>query len=498
MRDKLANSLNSTFFLKFISGGAIVFSIILVTLPFWPAPDEAEVSSWLLFSGRLHPLVIHFPIVLLFILLLWEVLIVFKWFERQALFQFIIHIISILSSIAAVLIGFALYQSGGYSGSLMQNHLYMGLGVALGAIWAFVLFVNLVQQRADTSSKLYLGSLFITNLLVVFASHLGGSLTHGEDFLSEHFPIKTSSTDTLSQKPIEEMLVFEDVIQSALQSRCYSCHNENKTKGDYLMTRFSNLLEGGKSGKTAISPGSVEDSELLIRIHLPKNHDDHMPPEGKTSLSPEEITLLEQWISKGAPQGLKLSDIQLDTTFYTLLYRKAQQLQQEMLIRQQKNMELDGLIRLVAYEEQQFVLEKDRNSNGLVLSMHFPPESFDDNTLADLQMIFPHLHKVSLAASSVSDDALYHLGQMDKLSELHLQNTQIRGSGLTQLQKLENLELLDLSGSQIDDAGLLHVVKIKNLKHLYLYETAVSPAVCDALAKNNPELEVHLERGTFF
>lgn len=498
MQQDFMNRWNTSAYFKSTLLIVILLSILLLSLPFWSFSGE-DISPWLLFGGRFHPLIIHFPIVLLFLLLLWEIIIRLGWIERQIPFQALLLVLSAIFSLVSVFIGFALYQSGGYEGETVQSHLYTGIGVAIGALTALMIFWKANQTHAVQLSNAYFFVLVLTNFLLVYASHLGGSLTHGQNFLTEHFPLKSVPESMLNAKPMEDMLVFEDIIQSTLDARCYSCHNENKTKGDYLMTSFDNFIKGGKSGKAAVVPGSTQESELFHRITLPEGHDDHMPPEGKTPLTQQEIRMLEKWIEQGALQGITLAEIKEDSLFFAILNEQAQQQRQEMLVQERKNMELDGLIQLVAHEEQTFVLEKDVESKtGLALSMQFPSSGFDDNQLAELQAIFPHIHKASFNASNISDDALYHIGQMKDLKALFLQQTRIRGSGLIYLQNLESLEVLDLSGSEVDDAGLLHVIRIKGLKHLYLYETAVSEAIVDALAKNNPELEVHLGRGTLF
>ncbi|MDF9797489.1 putative membrane protein [Catalinimonas alkaloidigena] len=475
-----------------------LLSLFLLSFPFWPVTEE-DVSQWVLFSGRFHPLIIHFPIVLLFVLLFWECMVRLGWIERQISFQILLLILSAIFSVFSVIIGFALFQSGGYSGETVYSHLYAGIAVAIGALTALLFCWKAYQLNFKKYTNGYLIILLLTNLLIVYTSHLGGSLTHGEDFLTEHFPLKSVPVSAYDQKPLDEMLVFEDIIQNTLDARCYSCHNENKTKGGYLMTSFDDFLKGGKSKKTAIVPAKPYESELFQRITLEESHDDHMPPEGKTPLTNQEILMLEKWIEKGALQGISLSDIRADSVYFTLLSSQAQRLQQEMRIQAQREQELDGLIQLVAHQEQSFLLEKDKeNKNGLVLSMQFPGTSFDDNQLAELQAVFSHIHRASFNASNISDDAFYHIGQMNNLRALFLQQTRIKGNGLIYLQNLESLEILDLSGTEVDDAELLHVLKINSLQHLYLYETHVNPVIVDAIAKNNPQLEVHLERGTLF
>ncbi|MCA9174412.1 MAG: DUF1549 domain-containing protein, partial [Planctomycetales bacterium] len=54
------------------------------------------------------------------------------------------------------------------------------------------------------------------------------------------------------------------------------------------------LLESG-----AVVPGKPDESELIRRVRLPRNHDEVMPAVGET-LSREQVVALERWIAAGA------------------------------------------------------------------------------------------------------------------------------------------------------------------------------------------------------
>ena len=476
----------------------LLLGSLMIALPFLPQ-SEANPSEWLMFSGRFHPLVIHFPIVLLFLLLSLEVVHRLGWLERQPLLQWLILALTALTSLLSVMIGLALYHSGGYQGDTLSLHLWSGIGVFLLATGSWLLYWQQCIIQQQDNSNTYLLSLLSVNLLVIFASHQGGTLTHGEDFLTEHFPVKLSKQAASPMVPLEEMRVYEDILRPTLDARCFSCHNENKTKGDYLMTNFGQLLAGGKSEKPAIAPGQPEKSELIHRVSLPLEHDDHMPPEGKTPLQEDEIRMLKWWITRGASDTLTLADVRQDSLHYPWLAERAQQLRQMQQSRQRKAEELDGLIRLVAHKTQAFHLSRSPGEDdALELSMQFPPSAFGDNDLAELQTVFPHIQKASFASSEISDDALYYVGQMGRLQQLYLQHTQIRGSGLVHLEQLSGLEVLDLSSTQIDDGHLLHVLKFPALKTLYLHDTAVNPVIVEAMQRNHPDLEIHWVRGTYF
>ena len=66
------------------------------------------------------------------------------------------------------------------------------------------------------------------------------------------------------------------------------------------MTSFENIFKPGESSLPSVTPGVSNKSELFNRIALPVDHKDHMPPEGKTPLTENEIALLKFWIESGA------------------------------------------------------------------------------------------------------------------------------------------------------------------------------------------------------
>ena len=91
---------------------------------------------------------------------------------------------------------------------------------------------------------------------------------------------------------------YERQIRPIFQAHCQGCHQPAKASGEYVMTSFAQLVDGGESGRPAIVPNAADESYLveLITVHdgeseMPKN----APP-----LSEAEIDLIKQWISSGA------------------------------------------------------------------------------------------------------------------------------------------------------------------------------------------------------
>ena len=101
------------------------------------------------------------------------------------------------------------------------------------------------------------------------------------------------------QLTAEEVKFFESKIRPILIANCYGCHSVSggKAKGGLHLDTREATLRGGDSGP-AVVPGDL-DSSLLIRAVRYHDSDYEMPPKGR--LRDDEIALLEQWVSMGAP-----------------------------------------------------------------------------------------------------------------------------------------------------------------------------------------------------
>ena len=94
---------------------------------------------------------------------------------------------------------------------------------------------------------------------------------------------------------------FNDEIRPLLSNSCYRCHGpdeEDRKAKLRLDTREGATKD--HTGFTAISPGKIEDSELIYRI-VTDDEDEMMPPPGKGErFTKEQIELFKRWIEEGA------------------------------------------------------------------------------------------------------------------------------------------------------------------------------------------------------
>ncbi|MBT6450170.1 MAG: hypothetical protein HOK62_05585, partial [Verrucomicrobiales bacterium] len=90
---------------------------------------------------------------------------------------------------------------------------------------------------------------------------------------------------------------FEAKIRPILVDNCYGCHGDGATKGGLDLSSKGGVLNGGNTGP-AVVPNDPGKSVMVKRI---KNLADPMPPSNKDPLTDAQISELESWIRRGAP-----------------------------------------------------------------------------------------------------------------------------------------------------------------------------------------------------
>ena len=101
----------------------------------------------------------------------------------------------------------------------------------------------------------------------------------------------------------ERKLEFNRDIRPILSDGCFHCHgpDEKERKGGLRLDLESHAFKEGKSGFPAIVKGDPDESEIITRIFLPVDDDEHMPPlDSGKSITEEQKKTLHEWIKQGA------------------------------------------------------------------------------------------------------------------------------------------------------------------------------------------------------
>lgn len=252
------------------------------------------------FIGRLHPLLVHLPIGFLVLLGIFEVL---ARRPRGQNLEPAIRAILILTlpvSLASIGCGWLLADSGDYDGQLLFWHRWLGTG--LGVAGAGLLALHWCGQL-----RIYRWILAGTLGLLIAASHFGGSLTHGKDFLS--WPkAKSAAGPSGITGDLATQQFYATVIEPIFKQTCVNCHGPNKAKAKLRLDTAANLLAGGDSGSPIDPPGATQ-SLLGKRLALPLEVEEHMPPDGKRQLTANELALVNWWLDAGAPTDKTVQEL---------------------------------------------------------------------------------------------------------------------------------------------------------------------------------------------
>lgn len=456
----------------------LIYFINILLIFLFLFEDKVELPVFLQVGGRLHPLVLHFPLALLFVGIFLEWLTSRKAFQHPATREItscIFYLFALAAAITA-LFGFFLHREGAYQGDAVTWHKWTGLAVSLLGV--------LILWLKETPAVVYYSTLGVSAIALIVAGHLGAEITHGEGFLTE--PIRKHWPATVVVEHVDSAVIFRDVIQPILNEKCINCHNPNKAKNDLILADYQHIIKGGKSGEVLVA-GAAEESLLYKYALLPMSDSLHMPPEGKLQLDPEEIQLIGWWINSGAHPEVKYVSV-----------AKADSIHPLMLSRFQPKTGLDLVdIPFADPEELESLNNPYRTVQQLSASKPYvavflgSKTDFSPQDLADLKGIRNQIVSIDIGNSEIQENELKDLKDFPHLRKLHLQNVAIGDEGVKQLRDLSYLESLNLSGTNISAKTLEEIEGWKHLKKLFLYNTRIGEEQVQALTKANPDLTVY-------
>jgi uncharacterized membrane protein/mono/diheme cytochrome c family protein len=293
----------------FVRAGAFRPALLLVLALAWPAcAAEAAAHqpagfSWTAFLGPFHHVALHLPIGFITLLLLLEAVF---WLRPEPVLRRIICLVVHLttaSAIVTVLLGLMLENEGGFEPVALGNHELSGKMVAVFAIAASAVVFFLRRNSFNPwLLRGYRALLLGMVVSVSIAGHLGGNLAHGSTYLTKNAPAFLQRWMGAGPAPATMATTTNNgAAQTILQKHCVQCHGPEKQKADLRLDSWSAIMAGGENGPVVV-PGKPMESLLVELITLSPDHDDVMPPKGKSQLTADEILALIHWIEAGAKQ----------------------------------------------------------------------------------------------------------------------------------------------------------------------------------------------------
>lgn len=469
--------------------------------------------------GHLHPLLVHLPIGIFGFAFIISLFGAEKRKQFDATLSYAL-LTGALSAVFSCIAGYLLAGSGEYDIDLVQQHQWTGIATCVLGFLAYFI----AQYRRLL--------VWITCAVMTVAGHLGGTLTHGEDYFFGLADEETTTTvevadstvktstetpkaDSIAEKTDapREISLYQDQVVVILQNKCYSCHSKIKKKGGLRLDSEDFIKQGGKNG-AVLTAGDADNSKLYTHLLLPLEDEDHMPPKGKKQLSASEIATIHRWV--------KMADPFAKTTIETTVVKITETVSEEETPLPVEKATSNATIKSIstaASDPATFAATKTINiaaanpvnidaikklnvvvtpvqqgSNGLSLNF-VNLKNFNSKMLDQAIGLKEQVVQLKLTNQAVTDQDLQKIKQFTNLRQLQLEKTKVTDEGLDQLKSMESLEQLNLYGTAVSDKGLEKLAACKNLKTLFLWKTNATAAGIAKLKQALPNLTI--EAGGF-
>ena len=424
------------------------------------------IPRWLQVAGRLHPMILHFPIVLI------VAYAIYLWF-KPAVFADELLLVAAFAAVITALAGVFLSRQGSYEGAAMKWHKWLG---ALTAIVLLALYLIKPALYPRMPPKKWLA--IVPLATVILAGHFGGDLSHGSGYVLA--PLKSATR----APSLEEARVYDDLVLPIIDTRCMQCHNAGTSKGGLNMEEPQAFAKGGWDGKpwdtTAEGFGL-----LLARIHLPPDDRRHMPPADKTQLTDLEQRILYAWIRDGAPFDRKVSDLEPTDTLKFLATRQFKSGGNENF-----NFSAADEKTVAALNTNYRSIHPLATGSPALAVDFYGAAFFESKQLQELSPVKDQIVSLNLEKMPVTDNDLPYVAAFRNIRELNLDFTRITGAGLAALTRLPHLESLSLSGTAIKATDLDQLATVKSLHKLYVWKTNVLPAALTGLQQRRKDLDL--------
>ena len=428
-------------------------------------------------AGRYHIVLLHFPVGLLWMASLMEGARLTGWqkLSREAV-GFVLGV-GTLGAVVTAVTGWILHFEGGYDDELLEWHEKLGIATALLSV------VTLVLHRLEKVLA-YRVALGLTTVLVTVAGHLGGSLTHGEGFLTEELGnFSPRESTVLVASEYDEARVFPDLIHPILEGKCLSCHNEKKQKGGIILTDSMSIMAGGDHGPILV-PGQAASSELVEVLEKEMDDDEHMPPKGRVQLTTDEIEVIKWWVNSGAPFSKKVSEVPQSGEVEEYIQKVFQPVHPVDLLGVEP---ADPAVVAELQADGFRILQPDPAKPWLWVNLSDEPELSVDR-LEELDAIAEQISDLDLGNTGVGADHLAWVNDLPHLRGLKLDGNRLNASSFAELTDLAYLESLNLYQNDLGD--LDEVPDFPQLKLLHAWESGLPEATLQAWQKENPQLKI--------
>lgn len=453
-------------------------------------------DAWLELIGRLHPILVHFPIGLAVAACVVEMWRAFRREPGPSEFALTCIWFAALSGVATATSGWfnAQYENDSQSLTLF---LHRWLGIAAAALMLVLAVSGTVirRRRESNSAGGWRTGLLAAAVGVGITGHFGGAMVYGDEYLSEAFwsaleqteqaqrdaaedearaklglPPKevqsasTQETAVLARAPKDPQTVdFAKVIVPILETRCYECHGKGKKKGGVRLDDWG-WMRSEHKGEWVVKPFETDSSTMMKFITLSPDDEDRMPPEGDP-LTDIQIEQIRTWIAEGAFVGDVPSPGAVSDNRWTIPERTLTPDELARVNGAQSQLEKVG-VRVVPIAQG----SSNYEANG---SLATPPVG--NAAVSSLEPLAGVLVSLNLSRSDINDECASAISKLRELRTLRIDQTKVTDAIVPALVALPNLTTLNCVSTGLTDAGLAQLEGAMPLRKLFVWSSKVTP-----------------------
>jgi len=427
--------------------------------------QKINVGVLLLWTGKLHPLALHFPIV--FGILIAGYFLFFEKVRFAFEMEKLLIAINAFFAVVVAILGFFLAKDGEYQGDIFNFHKWGGVAIAMLS-WLFLFILRLNPVLKKIVALIFL-------IVLIGATHKGAQLTHGVNALE--FPYSELKGEESISELDSSISIYQLAVQPILEQKCVSCHGLDKVKGDLRLDSPEQIKAGGENGD--ILSGN---SMMMSLIHLPKEDENHMPPEGKEQLSKEEIELLENWINEGADFEMALKelneeeDLLLAVNKYLTTINDIEEINTDLP-------ELDE------YNTDYCTVSYLFYGSDKVEVNFFQASFYNNETLNKLLSIKESIIQLNMQNMPLSKDDLDIILQFNKLEKLNLNSTGLKISDLESLKNLEKLKAVSICGIEFNESELDDFLSKSKFQAVNVWADNVSREKLESITRKYQDIQ---------
>lgn len=490
---------------------------VAFSLPTWAIAETTGAAvdeRWWRFMGRLHPLVVHFPIGLALAAAAVEFINILRRRADASPFGLT------ATGIAAVAAAFASWfgwLNADFENATADNTLFLHrwLGIIAAGGLMVVWFTGLAGRSGDRRTALngYRWGLILCAVVVAVGSHFGGEMVYGKGYLTKVLvqpsdkailvdadPAEAEHVAVPDQEPAESTVAaavtpvsFQKDVLPIFEAHCIECHGPDKVKGSLRMDTIGHLFEGDPEWWTVV-PGEPDDSLVVTRMELPADDPDAMPPKGDR-VDPADIALIRRWIVEGADgagAGVAAFDIGSpstadDSTDATVTEPAVDEAANDAAAAAAAAALVEAAV-LSLREREALVMPVAQGSDDWEINASLVNPPFADEDMSRLDGLQPLLVWANFARSGVTDDGIGILAEFPRLTRVRLDNTSVGDGGVDTLLGLPALEMVNLYGTRLTDAGLVRLAAHPGLRRIYCAGTEVTAEGLAAAARDGLEI----------